>query len=240
MAQRHAQGALATCGATPQEGGGQTQRDGHDGRCQVLLVAVLVQRQARAGGVAVDQAGVGHESGKAGLLRCGMCQLREVRRQGGPGLAGQRVQRSVAVTAPIAHPRQRPAACGGYRHRLASRGLHVAPRRLAHHLPHFLQQLGCLCQREAAQQHGLHAQRQRGWLRGVVGKQVVGGYRWHARSVSQKGPQRLTIQRNVLLIKEQSIDRRSSPPGISLVYFCDCARCRRLPIVAPGDNATTP
>src|SRR5580704_9633566 len=54
----------ATCTAK-EKYRGQSERDGHDRRLQVALIAILMQRQTRSGLVAVDETRIGREAAKA-------------------------------------------------------------------------------------------------------------------------------------------------------------------------------
>jgi hypothetical protein len=63
----HAAHRIAAPLAAPQEGGGQAQGDGDDGRPGIVLVAVLMQAELGTGGIAIDQAGIGVVIGEAGF-----------------------------------------------------------------------------------------------------------------------------------------------------------------------------
>src|SRR6185312_1648399 len=108
MCQRHAQLSIGSLQATEQEYRRNAQRDRHDRLAQITLVAILMQAQARTCLVAIDQTGVRHEAGKAGMRGGGPGQLQESRRHRRPRLADERVERIVAIAAPIADPAQRP------------------------------------------------------------------------------------------------------------------------------------
>ena len=97
---------------------------------QVEFVAVLVQRHAGAGLVAVDQAGVGHKAGKPGCGGGIVRQAQELDGQRRPGRAVVGVERCVAVAAPVAHPAERAAVGQRHRHALPAGRDHVAKRRL--------------------------------------------------------------------------------------------------------------
>src|SRR5690606_8797092 len=71
VAERHAGGALRSLLATDQEYGRQAEGHRDDRRRVVLLVPVLVQAQAAARRIAVDEAGIGQEAGKARDARRG-------------------------------------------------------------------------------------------------------------------------------------------------------------------------
>lgn len=68
-----------------QEGGAHAEGDGHHGGVEAAFVAVLVQAQAGAGLVAVEQAGVGVETREAGSFGRLAGQLAEAFRHGRPG-----------------------------------------------------------------------------------------------------------------------------------------------------------
>ena len=53
--------------AAPQKHSGQAERDRDDGRPGILLVTILMQPEFGAGGIAVDQAGVGIVGGEPGI-----------------------------------------------------------------------------------------------------------------------------------------------------------------------------
>ena len=60
---------VVTCCAAKQEYCRQTERHRNDGRGKIPLVAILVQRHARARFIAIDKAGIRPETGKTGLCR---------------------------------------------------------------------------------------------------------------------------------------------------------------------------
>ena len=70
--ERHALALVVARRAAEQKHCGQAERDRDDRRTEIALVFVLVQRQPRAGIVAIDQACIGLEVGKAGARR-GRC-----------------------------------------------------------------------------------------------------------------------------------------------------------------------
>src|SRR3546814_16651770 len=86
--------SVAAGGAAEQEDRRQAERDRDDGRLEVALVAVLMQRKTRPGYVTVDQAGVGHEAGKSGFSR-GAPRPRGENGQIGCGSCRDRVCQSV-------------------------------------------------------------------------------------------------------------------------------------------------
>jgi len=149
-----AQGPPAPGRAAEQEEGGQAQGDRYDGLAQVGLVPVLVQAHAAAGQVAVDQAGIGGEVRKA---RLGGCVAGQVGKKGGhgrPGLARLRVDRAVAIAAPITDPAPLAAAAHGHRHGLPAGCLHLAEGRAGGDVGHGGQQRRGVALGKGAQQHG--------------------------------------------------------------------------------------
>src|SRR5690606_22728418 len=98
-----------------QEYGAHAQRYGYDGGVVVAFILVLVQRQARAGQVAIDQAGVGLEiveAGSRGCLARHSCKYRRHRR---PWAAGGGINGCITVAAPIRCPAE--SAAVGESHR---------------------------------------------------------------------------------------------------------------------------
>src|SRR6185437_12852924 len=69
MPEGHAHLLVGPLRAPEQESRWQAERDGHDRMAEVPLVAVLVQRQSRAGIVPIHEAGIRYELRKAGLAR---------------------------------------------------------------------------------------------------------------------------------------------------------------------------
>ena len=73
MLQRHAHGGVGARESAEQEARRQPQRDRHDRRDAVVLVAILVQRQPRARRIAIDQAGIRQVDAETGIARGYMC-----------------------------------------------------------------------------------------------------------------------------------------------------------------------
>lgn len=157
-----------------QEDRGQPQRHRHDGRAQVLLVAVLVQRQARTRQIAVDQAGIGNEAVIAG---------------GGGGLGGKRgercrhrwprlprggIDRVIAIAAPVRYPAVCAAVGHGHRHAQSAGRDQVSPWRCRRDPVYGVQQCQLYRRGEASQQHCAGSERLAGLTVGMVG---VGGKR---------------------------------------------------------------
>ena len=61
VAKRHAHRPIRALQAAEEKRCRKSERDGHDRRVEVALVAILMQREAGAGNVAVDEACVGFE-----------------------------------------------------------------------------------------------------------------------------------------------------------------------------------
>ena len=120
---------------------------------QVGFVAVLVQRQARAGLVAVDQAGLGPEARITGGQCGSIGEFNECRRHRRPVPAAVRVDRIVAVATRIADPAEPAAIAHRHRHAVAAGRDQVAQRRHPHHFMQRRQQLRRPLAGEAAEQH---------------------------------------------------------------------------------------
>jgi hypothetical protein len=139
-------------GAAEQEHRRQAERDRDDGRGEIALVAVLVQRQARAGGIAVDQAGIGDKARESGLQRRALRELGKSLGQRRQGLAAVRIDRRVAVAAAVRHPAEAAAVAHDHRHGAAAGNLHLAERRSFDDPPQAVQQRGYRAKRIALQQ----------------------------------------------------------------------------------------
>src|SRR5262245_23225682 len=85
----HAAGAILASRAAEEKDRWQAERDGDDRCGEVALVAILMQRQPRAGLVAVDQARVGLEARIARRVGGPRGEVAIDRRQGRPRLAAQ-------------------------------------------------------------------------------------------------------------------------------------------------------
>ena len=90
----------------------------------------VVQAHARAGGVAVDQAGFRGKVGKACAARSAFGQLAKQRGHGGPGLIALRVEGAVAIAVAIGDPAIGAAAAHGGGHLIAAGGDLMAEGRL--------------------------------------------------------------------------------------------------------------
>src|SRR5262249_40178052 len=124
----------------------------------ILLVLVLVQRQPCAGLVLVDQAGVGHEAGEAGIVSGATRQVEEGLRHRRPRLAALGVARVVAIARAVGHPTG-PAATGhGDRHLEAARRRHAPKRSPTGDRPDGSEQVGVDREGAAAQQDCAFAQ----------------------------------------------------------------------------------
>ena len=165
--QRHALHRVAAAQAAPQKGGTQSQRHRDDGRRQVGLVLVAVQRELGAGHIAVDEAGIGRKAGVAGSVGCGLGLLAQPCGHGGPGLARLRVGGAVVVAARVRHPAPRPAVGHGHRQWRAARPHHGAKRRLCRDRSHLRHPLRGLRACPAAQQHRAGRERLRAGVGGV-------------------------------------------------------------------------
>ena len=85
MLQRELLRGIAALMASPQKSGWQAQRDGDDRLAGIAFV--LVQGEARAHRVAVDEAGIGRKGGKRRSFSGLRSQFQQARRHGRPGLA---------------------------------------------------------------------------------------------------------------------------------------------------------
>ncbi len=158
MCQRHAQLSIGSLQATEQEYRRDTQRDRHDRLAQVMLVVILMQAQPRTCLVAVDQAGIRHEAGKAGMRGGGSGQLQENRGHRRPWLAAEWVERIVAIAPAIADPAQWPRIGHAHRHAKTAGGDQVAERCLRHDRTKCLQQRRFVGQCKPAQDYRAFAQ----------------------------------------------------------------------------------
>src|SRR4029450_9414099 len=79
----------------------QTQGHGDDRTGVVVLVLVLVKRQARTRLVAIDQARIGAELRIAGLRRRDDRQRKETGRHGRPWMAGLGIEVVVAISGAV-------------------------------------------------------------------------------------------------------------------------------------------
>src|SRR5436190_22730941 len=93
--ERHATGTLGPALTSEEKHGRQPERDGHDGRFQVLLILVLMKREPRAGLVAAPENGVGHRSGEARSRPSGRRKPPEARRLRRPPSTPGRVEGGV-------------------------------------------------------------------------------------------------------------------------------------------------
>ncbi len=159
MRERHALDRVAAREPAELEHRRHAQRHRNDRRAMVAFVAVLVQREPRAGLVAVDQAGIGPEAREARRLGRLAREPRERGGHRGPGLLRQRIDRVVAVAAAVADPAQWTAVRHRHRHGVAAGRHQVPERRHALDARQRGQQLARERQREAAQHAGTRAQR---------------------------------------------------------------------------------
>ena len=90
--------------ATPQEYGGQAERDGHDGSPGILLITILMEPEFGACVVAIDQASVGIVVDEARFGGGAHGEVQELIGHGGPGSAGIRVYRVVPVAGAVGYP----------------------------------------------------------------------------------------------------------------------------------------
>src|SRR5690606_15121354 len=102
MEQRYPLRPVLASGAAEQENRRHAQGYRYDGRAEIFLVLVLMQGQAAAGHVAVDQAGVRFECRKGRLLGGVPGQRQETLRHGRPWLAAVRINGRVSIAASIA------------------------------------------------------------------------------------------------------------------------------------------
>ena len=116
-----------------------------------------MQAHARAGGVAVDQAGFRRKVRKPGAMRGALGQLCEQCGHGGPGLVALRVLRAVAIAVSIRYPAVGAATTHGRGHRVAAGGDLMTKGRLRGDLLDGGQQGVGIAQGKAFQQPGVRA-----------------------------------------------------------------------------------
>ena len=100
------------------------------GAAKSLLVPVLMQRHARARLIAVDQAGIRREAGKARLRRRLLRQARETTPASPATACRYGIVGVVAIAAAVGDPAASAAIGHRHRHLMAARRHHVAERRL--------------------------------------------------------------------------------------------------------------
>src|SRR5213593_3089384 len=129
VSQRDATWRIRSTEPAEQEDGRQSERDRHDRRGEILLVLVLVERQAGSRLVSVDEARVGSEAVESrprGRLGSEVGEHVGHRRPATPAL---RVMAVVAIPGSIGDPAGCPAVRHRHGHPVASRRDHVAKRR---------------------------------------------------------------------------------------------------------------
>src|SRR5258705_13808551 len=92
---------VASLQSTEQEGRGQAQRDRDDRRGKILLVLVLMQGHARAGLIAVDQAGIRSEPAKARMTSRQLGELAKRSRHRRPWLSRFGIVGVITIAAAI-------------------------------------------------------------------------------------------------------------------------------------------
>src|SRR5581483_5984809 len=118
--------AHVALGASEKEYGRQPERHGYDGRAEVALVLVLMQRQSRAALVAIDETTVGSKAFESRRSGGGAGERRKGAGHGGPGTPTRWIEAIVAVAAPIRHPAHAPATGHRNGHAMPARCEHVA------------------------------------------------------------------------------------------------------------------
>src|SRR5262249_49618666 len=136
------------------------------------LVAVLMQRQPRAGLVTIDETGFGAKVRKACLRGRLAGQFAKYRRHLRPRLPRIRIDRVIAITAAIGHPAEAAAIGHRHRHLVATGREHAAEGRLSSHRRHSIEQIMLDRPREAAQDHRALADRLAGWQNVRAVKQI--------------------------------------------------------------------
>src|SRR5580692_11297016 len=87
-----------------------------------------MQRQARAGLVAIDETGIGSELREARACRSPCRELAPARRHRRPRPAAAGIDALIAIAPAIGYPSGASTVGHGDGHALAAGGLHVAPR----------------------------------------------------------------------------------------------------------------
>lgn len=118
--------SVGSAEGSEEKGGGKAEGDGDDGLGVVLLVFVLVEREACAGFVAVDEAGVGFEVGEATCCGCVGREICEDRGHLWPGLVGDGVDGGIAVAGSVGDPAELAAVGHSDGHGVAAGDDHVA------------------------------------------------------------------------------------------------------------------
>ena len=103
----HAQRSLVALQSTEQEHRRHAERHRDDRLREVPLVFVLMQRQPRAGLVAIDEAGIGRETGEARSRRRVAREPEHHRRDRRPRRAGDGIGAGIAIAALRSTPSRR-------------------------------------------------------------------------------------------------------------------------------------
>jgi hypothetical protein len=137
-----------------QKHGGQSQRYRHDWSAELALIFILMQSQAGARYVTIDQTGVGSEVIESRGTRGVLSEHRKYRRHGRPRPAAQRIVRAVAVTAPIADPSEGSAVAHSHGHAQAAGSFPVSKRGRRFNFGQLREQGAGRRERKASQQIG--------------------------------------------------------------------------------------
>ncbi|MND94861.1 hypothetical protein D3C80_870960 [compost metagenome] len=169
----------------------QTQRHRDDRLAVIALITVLMQAQAIAGFIAVDQASVRPEIAKA----CGRSgegrQFDECRWQHGPGLLTERIDRAVPIAATVTDPPQRPTVGQTHGHVQAAGGEHMPERRAGDDLAQLRQQHVYPGQGKTGQHHRLFTDPL--WFGGAGGVEQIQFGLHHDRQFRQRAGGRACI-----------------------------------------------
>src|SRR5579863_9768554 len=98
MMQQHSPMRVGPRVATEQENRRQSERYRNDGCAEIAFVLILMQREARAGFVAIEQTRVGNKYREFGCSCCRLRQLDKCRWHRRPGAAAERIARLVTIS----------------------------------------------------------------------------------------------------------------------------------------------
>src|SRR5207237_7355601 len=96
--------AIATMIAAEEKHRSQAERDGHDRLTEITLILVLMQREARTRGIAVDEAAIRLEAFEPRFGRGLGSKTHEHRRQCRPRALADRIECFVPIAAPVRDP----------------------------------------------------------------------------------------------------------------------------------------
>ena len=102
--QRQAIRPVGTLQTTEQERCAQSQRQRHDGRREIPLIPILMQRHARTGLIAVDETDIRPQAREARKRRVTLRELTERLGQSGPGASRLGIEWIVAIAFAVGDP----------------------------------------------------------------------------------------------------------------------------------------